>query len=245
MTDIHCHILPASDNGAETMADALAMIRAAAAGGVTSMVATPHCNLPGDCEKNYVSFGLRDRFVALCLAVRQEKIPVEILPGSEVLCTPELPELLYAKQLLPLAGSRYLLAEFLFDEPLSFMDAMLQTIANYGLVPVVAHPERYDAIQQQPQAVSDWLERGYALQLDKDSILGGLGGRAERTAHWLLERKLAQLAASDAHDPIRRTTPLDELRSLLSQAYSPACADLLLRDNPRRILRGQALQIQR
>ena len=99
MTDIHCHILPDADDGAETMEDALSMARAAAASGVKTLLATPHCNLPGSVEKNYVSYDLRDRFVALCLAVRQAGIPLTILPGAEILCTPDLPELLLQKKL--------------------------------------------------------------------------------------------------------------------------------------------------
>lgn len=238
MTDIHCHILPASDDGADTMDDALAMARAAADSGVTAILATPHCNLPGAVEKNYISLDLRDRFVALCLAVRQAGIPLSILPGAEVLCTPDLQELLNQKKLLTLAGTRYLLIEFIFDEPLSFINDRIAVVRANGLTPVIAHPERYDAVQQTPHAVEDWREQGCVLQLNKDSILGMLGHRAERTAHWLLGRGFAHAAASDAHDPAVRTTPMDELRIFLSQAYAPAYAELLLDRNPSRILNG-------
>ena len=236
MTDILCHILPDADDGAETMEDALSMARAAAASGVKTLLATPHCNLPGSVEKNYVSYDLRDRFVALCLAVRQAGIPLTILPGAEILCTPDLPELLLQKKLLPLAGTRYLLVEFIFDEPQSYIDDMLQAVIDHGFIPVIAHPERYDAVQQEPYAAAQWLEQGCVIQLNKGSILGTLGHRAEQTAHWLLDRGFAHVAASDAHAPSVRTTPLQELYAFLSQAYSPAYADLLLNSNPSRMI---------
>ena len=241
MIDIHCHILPNADDGADSMTEALAMARAAAESGVRKIIATPHCNLPAMEEKHYVSYELRDRFLGLCLAVRKAGIPIEILPGAEILCTPDLPALLRDKRLLPLAGSRYLLVEFFFDESLDFLDRMLGMILGRGLIPVVAHPERYEAVQHAPGCVEAWLEAGCVLQMNKDSLLGELGHRAEFTAHWLLRRNLIQLAASDAHHAFRRTPDLDELRRCLSQVYSPACAELLLHTNPQRLLQNLPL----
>lgn len=242
MIDIHCHILPAADDGAKSLEESLAMAQAAVSSGVSTILATPHSNLPSMEEKHFVSFALRDRFVSLCLALKQAGIPLKILPGAEVLCTPELPDLLQQKKLLSLAGTSYFLAEFIFDESLAFMQSMLQIIRSHGYIPVVAHPERYDAIQKHPYAAGQWLEDGCVLQLNKGSILGELGSRAELTAHWLLGHGLAQIAASDAHDSTIRTTPLLELHSFLTQAYSRTNADLLLRSNPTRLLNGLPLQ---
>lgn len=118
MTDIHCHILPGVDDGAATPADALEMARMAAESGVRTIVATPHCNLPGAPEDNYASPALARRLEALRRAIEAEGIPLEILPGAEILCTPQVPELLREGRLLTLASSRYLLLEFYFDESL-------------------------------------------------------------------------------------------------------------------------------
>lgn len=236
MTDIHCHILPGVDDGAETMDEAVQMARMAAASGVKTILATPHCNLPFAEEKNYISTNLRDRFVALAQTVRQAHIPLSILPGAEVFCTPQVPELLDRKQLLGLAGSRYLLVEFFFDESPDFMNDMLDAIAVRGMIPVIAHPERYDAVQDSIQLPQEWVHQGYILQVNKGSILGRLGHGAELAADRLLSERLAHLAASDAHSPLTRTPELDTLRRYLEQAYSPQYARLLLDENPRRIL---------
>ena len=236
MTDIHCHILPGADDGAETMEDAVQMARMAAASGVRTILATPHCNLPFAEQKNYISTGLRDQFVALARAVKQARIPLAILPGAEVFCTPQVPELLDRRRLLGLAGSRYLLVEFFFDESPDFMNDMLRAIAGRGMIPVVAHPERYDAIQASTQLAQEWVRLGYVLQVNKGSILGRLGRGAELAADRLLSAGLAHIAASDAHSPLTRTPELDELRRYLEQAYSPRYASLLLEQNHRHIL---------
>lgn len=174
MTDIHCHILPGVDDGAEKVEQSVEMARMAWQSGVRTIIATPHCNLPGETG-NYRSGAMTRRFNTLQKAVDEAGIPVKILPGAEVLGTPQVPQLLDEKKLITLAGSRYLLVEFFFDEHLSQMDFLLEAIAARGYVPVIAHPERYEAVQQAPHVVARWFHHGYVIQLNKGSILGRLG----------------------------------------------------------------------
>ena len=132
MVDIHCHILPGVDDGSPSMEDSLEMARMAADSGVTDIIATPHCNLPGDGPKNYRSAALRTGFSRLRQALEQEGIPLRIHPGAEVFCTPELPELLDRRQLQTLGGGRYLLVEFYFDESAEFMEQCFHQIPHPG-----------------------------------------------------------------------------------------------------------------
>lgn len=239
MVDIHCHILPLVDDGADNLEDALEMARMAAQDGVRAIIATPHCNLPYNGDKNYISESLQRRFFQLQQAVKAAGIPVSIHPGAEVLCTPDVPELLSEGRLLTLAGSRYLLVEFFFDEDLAYMDEMLLSIARQGCIPVIAHPERYEAVQRIPGIVERWFRAGYIIQLNKGSILGRLGRRAARTAAWILDHGLAHIVASDAHSPTVRTPRMDELLQYLSENCAEVYIDILLAENPRRILENR------
>lgn len=236
MIDIHCHILPYVDDGSDSMEDSLEMARMAAASGITSIIATPHCNLPYAEEKNYRSQELARRFLDLQHAIQDANIPLRIYPGAEILCTPEVPELLQRRQLLTLAGSNYLLTEFFFDESLDYMDQMLSGIESAGYIPVIAHPERYETIQRTPHIVERWFRNGWVIQLNKGSILGRLGHRAELTADWILAHGLAHIVASDAHSPRFRTTDMTELTEYLQQICQPEYVDILLDINPERIL---------
>ncbi len=239
MTDIHCHILPGVDDGAESMDEALAMARMAWESGVRRIIATPHCNLSD--FSNFRSAELAKHFVELRRAVEQAGIGVEILPGAEIFTTPQVPELLQQKKLLTLANSRYLLMEFYFDEDAETMNSLLQQVAALDYVPVIAHPERYDAVQRDPYLVGHWFHSGYVIQLNKGSILGRLGRRAEAAADWILERGLAHTVASDAHSSQFRTPHMTEVRHYLTDRCDGAYADILLHINPGRIVQDLPL----
>lgn len=241
MVDLHCHILPGVDDGAETTEDALEMARMAAASGVTHLIATPHCNLPYSESKNYVSSFLIEQFLDLRSRIQQAEIPLNLYLGAEVLCTPEVPRLIQTGKLLPLANSKCLLVEFFFDEGLAYMDNMLQAIAAEGTTPVVAHPERYETIQHSPYVLERWFRNGYVIQLNKGSILGRLGRGAKRTADWILDHGLAHVVASDAHSPVFRTPQMRELRQYLLDFYDPEYVEILLQTNPSRILNGHCV----
>lgn len=238
MIDLHCHILPGADDGAASEEESCLMAQLAAESGVTAIAATPHCNVPGHF-RNYVSRELKDRFLALEKLLRRENSSVRLYTGMEVYVTPEVPRLLRQRKLLTLGGSRYLLVEFGFDESRSFADRMLELIRKEGVTPVVAHPERYYFVQEDPRVLLKWAEEGYVLQLNKGSVFGMFGRRAARTAHWCLGEGCVHLIGSDAHSPYRRTTRLADVREYVADFDSPEIADFLLQENPARILEDQ------
>ena len=106
MIDIHAHILPGMDDGAEDLQDALEMAKIAVENGITSMVATPHCNIPGVYD-NYLDKRFADIYKRVCDALEAHEIPLQLLPGMEVFATPDLPELLKTGKILTLNGSPY------------------------------------------------------------------------------------------------------------------------------------------
>lgn len=240
MIDIHCHMLPEVDDGSDSMDTSLLMASMAAESGVETVIVTPHCNIPGEAA-NYPSRELLGRFMALREAIDAAKIPLRILAGAEVFCTADIAELIRAKKLLTLASSRYLLVEFAFNEDSIEMNSRLEQIFAEGLTPVIAHPERYNAVQRDRTLPERWFASGYVLQVNKDSIFGGLGQRAKRTAEFILGQGLAHIAASDAHSTYSRNPELARLREHISLNYSEDYARILLEENPRRIIENKPM----
>ena len=240
MIDIHAHILPGVDDGSESMAMSLGMLRLSAECGVTDIAATPHCNIPGEYE-NYVTPELGAAFRRLCEEVKRAGIPVNLIRGMEVYVTEEVPELIRRRQVGTLNDTNYLLVEFAFDEDPYFCLRMLHRIRELGIRPVIAHPERYFFVQDDPAIAYDWCTSGYALQLNKGSLLGSFGPGPERTARLLVEHGLCAMVASDAHSDYRRTPHMGEVRRFLESEFGREFSELLLEINPRRILQGQGL----
>ena len=240
MIDIHSHILPGVDDGSQSMEESLELLAMASESGVDTIVATPHCNIPGEFE-NYVSDEIRSLFERLDRARERAGIPLQICRGMEVYATPELPDLLRRKQVWTLNGTRYFLTEFAFDEDPGFCSKILRQCRDLGYQPVIAHPERYYFIQEDPDFAFDWCIEGFPLQLNKGSILGRFGPDPRRTALLLLQHGLAACVASDAHSPRQRSTHMAEIRDYLMERFGADYCRLLLEENPARILGGREL----
>lgn len=239
MVDLHCHILPGVDDGAQNMGEALAMLRLARDTGVTEIAATPH--FPGNRQSLPRLKEIYDRFLLLKKAAADEDIDVTLYPGAEILCLPQTPRLAREGLLPTLGDSRCVLLEFYFDTPAREMDALLEEIAGCDYLPVIAHPERYDAVLEDPRIVQRWFVRGYVIQLNKGSILGSFGYRVQKTAQWLLMGGLAHLVASDAHSPRQRTTDMSRVRRQLEELVPMDYVFVLLEENPARLIRGQGI----
>lgn len=239
MIDIHCHILPDFDDGSSSMDESLEMARMAALSGVTQIAATPHFR--GTEETLPQLAVIREKCLRLRNAIESANIPLKLTGGAEILCLPDTPELAVRHQLPTYEGTNYILVEFYFDESYTYMDQMLSELTSCGYRPVVAHPERYRVIQRDPLLLRRWARLGYALQLNKGSILGSFGSRPEQTANAILELGLAHLFASDAHSCMSRTPHMKKLTQWAEETCDPHCARILLRENPRRILQGKPL----
>lgn len=240
MIDLHCHLLPGLDDGAEDQAMALAMAQAAAEAGVREIVCTPHCTA-GDPAMGSRIVYIRQMVETLRQEMARQKLPIRLYPGMELLCNRHLPRVLERGELLTLADSPYLLIEFSFTTSLANLEWAIHLVRQGGYRPVLAHPERYPAVWQQPDRLANWFFEGVVLQLDKDSVLGRFGRFCARTADWALRHGFAHVIASDAHDLTHRTIRLERVRTFVAQHYSPWYADVLLLQNPRQILAGEEL----
>lgn len=240
MTDIHMHILPGVDDGAADWYDAMEMAQIAADNGVSAIVATPHCNIPGYC-KNYAGESLKALLKTARNRLKQEKIEVNLYAGMEIFATPQVPRLIQRGLLWPVNGGHYMLIEFFQKEDPVFAEGLLEQIRALGICPVIAHPERYAFVQEDICPVRAWKNRGYGIQVNRGSLQGRFGKEAFQTAHRLLRLQLADVIASDAHSPYVRTPNLAEAYAELAELYPKEYIRLLMRENPSRICMDRPL----
>lgn len=240
MIDIHTHVLPGIDDGSSSKEESMEMLSMAEESGVKVLVTTPHCNIP-DVFNNYVSEDLERLWRHVEAEAKRIGIGLKLCRGMEIFATEELPRLLESGRVWTLNGTQYFLVEFDFGEDPDFCRYILEKSRNRGFRPVVAHPERYACVQDDPAVAFEWCIRGYALQLNKGSLLGKFGREAQITAELLADHGLAACVASDAHSPYQRTTHMGQIRRFLTEQFGEAYARLLLEENPLRILTGQDL----
>ena len=238
MFDIHCHICYGSDDGAENLETAVEMVRMASQCGTVGIAATPHSNVPGT-DGNYWGGALRDKITALRTALRERNIPVDIFEGQEIFCTDKTAGLLREGKLITLNHSRYPLIEFDFYEFADDVYEKLRQVIAEGFVPVVAHPERYAFVSEEEDAVYRLKNLGCLLQLNKGSLEGRFGRAAYYASHRIMELRMADAVASDAHSPYMRTTDMQHVHELICEDYSYDYAEILLEKNPQRILQDR------
>lgn len=240
MIDIHSHVLPGVDDGSESMEMSLEMLSLAAESGVDTLVTTPHCNIPREYD-NYADDDLLERWQQLDAAVQSEKIDIKLVRGMEIFATEELPSLLKNHRVWTLNDTAYFLTEFSFDEDPDFCRTILRRCCQLGFKPIIAHPERYFFIQDDPELAYEFCISGYGLQINKGSLLGRFGYGPKQTAELILQHGLCACVASDAHRPYERSTHMGEISEYLENYYGEAYMRLLLEENPARILSGRDL----
>lgn len=235
MIDIHTHILPELDDGSGSLFDSLEMAELAVESGVHTIVATPHCNMEGIFD-NYYHDEWMKHIEHLKAFLEERGSRVRILPGMEIFSTSDVAEKIKEKILIPLNHSRYYLMEFPFDANPFWMGDVLESVLHLDKVPVIAHPERYYCVQDNPMLLYEWMKQGCLSQLNKGSIFGRFGRHAQMTAEILLHYGLVTCVASDAHSPIRRTTFMGDIKDFLTEEYGKKHALELLFLNPERII---------
>jgi protein-tyrosine phosphatase len=229
--DLHSHVLFGIDDGPKTLEGSIAICAAAAADGITVLAATPHVrdDYPTTPEL------METRLAEVQAAVGDR---LRVVPGGEV----DIAELARPADELrrfALAGNPgYLLVETpYFGWPLEFPDRV-HWLAVAGVRAVIAHPERNPDVQERPELLEQLVAGGALAQLTAASVDGRLGARARKTSELLLERGLAHLIASDAHEASVREVGM---RSAAAAVDDEALARYLTLEVPRAIVDGGPL----
>ena len=237
MIDLHCHILPAIDDGPDTMEGAIGMCRALEEDGVRTVVATPHMLIDlYDVSRDQILEGVE----ALRREAEGQGIALEILPGADVLIASDLCERLRGGSLMTVADSgKYILLELPQDVLPAGLTDLFFSVQLQGVTPIITHPERNLEVQQDPTALEPLVEAGNLVQITAASIEGKFGGRVQKCAEELLKRRLAHVVASDAHSHERRRPGLSRARAIVSEMLSPRHADEMFLMVPSAIIRGE------
>lgn len=196
--DIHSHVVPSGDDGVQSLAEGLALGSDAFEHGTRVLYATPHVgpHVPPFDEG-------RERRIRTAFLELRERLPLELRLGFEL--TP-MPSLLDDDPWrFVLEGTEHVLVEIPFVGSADLFVEVGEWIDRAGLTPIVAHPERTEAVLTAPGLADELAERGWPLQVNATSLLGYHSPEMERQGWRLVDDGLASFVASDGH---RATRPM-------------------------------------
>ncbi len=240
MVDIHCHILPETDDGATSLEESVAMCRAAAADGIKTIIATPHMfdGVHTTPEREAIL-----RRISRVMAAADNC--VQIVPGGEVRYSYEIfQEADNPNSRIKLNGTSYMLLEFPFQSIPPNIEMTIFQILNAGITPVIAHPERNKRIQDNPKIIADLVERGAFAQLDAGSLTKSFGQESYQSAKKILEAGLAHFIATDAHHQDRRRPILSAAVAVAAGLVGEEYARALVEENPEALVNDRAIPVQ-
>lgn len=230
MIDLHSHLLPAVDDGSRSVEQSVEVLARFKAQGVTAVCLTPH--LLASQAPAGVPAPHQRAWERLRTAAPQG---VALYRGAEVMLDRPLEVAVAKQRAVTLNGSRYLLVEFPRLVASQTVEHALALVVTIGLVPLLAHPERYSCCT--PDAAYRWKSLGALLQVDGPTLLSSRP-RGDR-ARELLQYGLADIAAGDNHGDDRSLkAPWD---ALLDHEGGIQAA-LMLRTNPAAILADQPVE---
>lgn len=233
MIDLHCHILPGIDDGAADLSVSLEMAHSFAADGVFVVACTPHI-LPGLYHNT--AAGIRKAVRELQTVLDNHGIGLSLVAGADNHIAPHSVLRLCNGEMLPLAGSRYVLIEPPHHVAPQRMEAELFNLQVAGYVPILTHPERLRWIDSHYAAIQRLVSAGVWMQVTAGSLAGVFGARARYWAERMLDEGCVHVLATDAHDPLRRRPDLSRGHALAARRLGEEEAWHLVSTRPRGVL---------
>ena len=195
VVDLHSHIIPGIDDGAETLEQSIELIKKLRDIGYKKLIMTPHIMV--DAYPN------REDNIALRLEVLKDEvvkrgIEIELEASAEYYLDEGFLEHLDVPPTL--ISGKYLLFETSYmAKPLNLKELIFE-ITSRGFYPIFAHPERYRYIHDLKKDYQEIKDMGVFFQLDINSIGGFYGKDAQKKANFLIENGMVDFVGSDTHN---------------------------------------------
>jgi len=243
MIDIHSHILPGLDDGAQTIKDSLAMARVAVQDGITTIIATPHLFRSVSHWSDFSLLAVKRK--ELQRALDREGLPLTILGGVEFRFSHNLlEEIRNHRENLVLNRSAYMFIEFPFDYVYSGVKDVFFQVMSEGIIPVITHPERCTSFSSHPELLYELMEMGALVQVNAGSFDGHYGRTARDAVYRFLSLNYVHFIATDAHDTESRPPLLSPAVKNAGEVIGAEAARALVQDNPAAVIEDKPIPYQ-
>jgi tyrosine-protein phosphatase YwqE len=197
-TDLHSHLLPGLDDGVKSFDEVVSIISTFQNLGFTKAITTPH--IMSDYYKNSPA-GIRQKMIELKEYLSQHNIVFNLECAAEYYFDETLLDLIQSGDEILTFGESYLLFETnTFAEPF-MLDDLIFKLKVKNIKPVLAHPERYQYLQNNLSRVEDLINRGVYMQINSLSLIGFYSKPIQKMARQLIDNKMIHFLGSDCHNP--------------------------------------------
>lgn len=231
--EMHCHILPGVDDGADDMDEAVELLRLEYEQGVRQIILTPHYR-EGYFETSRDQ--IRQVYQELCKAAVKAGLQMELYLGCELHRSSDILERLERDTAYCMADTRYVLLEFSEIDTFQMIRSYTSGLINYGYRPIVAHAERCKALSE--EKIKELIELGAYIQINAESILGKSGWRTKNFCRRLLKDGNVHFVGSDSHHVKYRSPCLGLCAAYMKKKLGEEETRRLLRENPEKLLRN-------
>ncbi|MEA5026319.1 hypothetical protein SDC9_136734 [bioreactor metagenome] len=235
MIDIHNHLLINADDGSQSYKETLEILEQAQHDGVKEVIFTPHYGRYGPYRKTQEE--LNQLFLDLTRHLTKDGITIAFHRGRELFIDKCLPDMVKEHSLSTLANSHYVLIEMDQYQYPSFNDDILYDFKALGYRVIIAHPERYQYVIDNPNFCLNWLNAGYLLQVNQKSILTGVN---HHLANRMIKHGFVSFVATDAHNK-QLSMNFKQLYDSITDSADQRTAEILLFSNPQAVLNDQPL----
>lgn len=225
MIDIHCHILPGIDDGAENEQSSLAMARQAVSEGITQIVATPH-------HRNRHWDNPRPSVIKMVHSINQlfeqNQINLTVLPGQEPRIFGEMADDDTEHELVTVNDNKkYILVEFPTHHVPRYAQQLFFDLQVKGITPVIVHPERNQEIFDHPDILYRFITDGALSQITAASLIGKNGKKVKKRVIQFIDSNLVHFVASDAHNVTKRPFYMRQAFQELGNEFGQELSEIL------------------
>lgn len=235
MVDIHCHILPGVDDGAESAKETVALLRREYEDGVRAIIVTPHYRVGMFETPEEI---IEKEFRKVRRFLKRNGIKLQLYLGCEYHSHRLMAENLQKGLRPTLAGSDYVLTEFSAAHTYAQIRAQVYELITFGYIPIIAHVERYPCLLKKPELIMELKDLGAEIQITSGSLLQKAGWRVKGFCVRLLKEELVDYIATDAHHIKNRAPDLQECAQYLEKKFGKQYVERLLVTNPRNIIKN-------
>lgn len=241
MIDFHSHVVYDVDDGAKTLEDTVDMIKEAENAGFTDIIATPHY-MENYFEKD--ASEIKEKIEKIQQELREQKIKVNIYQGNEIYISSDIIENIKNNICTTLNDSKYVLFELPMNTKPHNIEEIVYLILADKKIPVIAHPERYDYIQKNPNSLIDLIDEGVLLQANYGSIIGQFGKDSKKTLEKLLKNNMIHFFGTDVHRKESLYLRMDKIKKELRKVISDNKIEELTTLNPKLVLENEKIEIE-